>query len=110
MKNSILIAALPEFVKRPEDVTTKINGAAKLQCSARGHPQPSIYWFKEGSQILMFPNNSYSGNIYISPEGALEIQKIQKSDAGYYVCSAFSIAGSDTARAMLQVSAGCLEI
>lgn len=51
----------------------------------------------------MFPNNSY-GQFHISSDGTLEIRNIKKDDAGYYVCSAFSIAGSATTRVFLQVS------
>lgn len=96
-------AALPEFVKKPQDVKTGINGAVKLECSASGNPQPSVFWTKEGSQELMFPDNIY-GRLHVTAEGTLEIQNVQKNDAGFYVCSAFSVAGSGTTRAFLQVS------
>lgn len=95
--------ALPEFVKRPQDVKTGINSAVKLECSALGNPQPSVFWTKEGSHELMFPDNAY-GRVHITAEGTLEIQNVQKVDAGFYVCSAFSTAGSGTVRAFVDVS------
>lgn len=91
------------FVTKPQDVKTGINGVAKFECVASGNPQPSVFWTKEGSKELMFPDNSY-GHFRVSSEGTLEIQSVQKDDAGYYVCSAFSVAGSGTTRAFLQVS------
>jgi hypothetical protein len=75
----------------------------KMECSSSGNPQPSVFWTKEGSQELMFPDNIY-GRIHVTAEGTLEIQNVQKNDAGFYVCSAFSVAGSGTTRALLQVS------
>lgn len=62
----------------------------------------SVFWTKEGSQMLMFPDNSY-GHIYVTSLGTLQIRGVQKEDAGYFVCSALSVAGSETIRAFLQV-------
>lgn len=95
--------ALPVFLSKPQDIKTGINGVAKFECVATGNPQPSVFWTKEGSQELMFPDNAY-GHLQVTSEGTLEIKSVQKDDAGYYVCSAFSIAGSGTTRAFLQVS------
>lgn len=50
----------------------------------------------------MFPENSY-GRLHVSSQGTLQIQGVQREDSGYLVCSALSVAGSDTARAFLQV-------
>lgn len=50
----------------------------------------------------MFPNNSY-GHLHVTVEGTLQINGVQKDDAGYYVCSAFSVVDSTTIRAFLQV-------
>jgi roundabout, axon guidance receptor 2 len=91
------------FLTKPQDVKTGMNGAAKFECVASGSPQPSVFWTKEGSTELMFPDNTY-GQFYVSSEGTLEIKSVRKDDAGYYVCSAFSVAGSGTMRAFLQVS------
>lgn len=52
--------------------------------------------------MLMFPDNSY-GHIYVTSLGTLQIRGVQKEDAGYFVCSALSVAGSETIRAFLQV-------
>lgn len=52
--------------------------------------------------MLMFPDNSY-GHIHVTSLGTLQIRGVQKEDAGYFVCSALSVAGSATIRAFLQV-------
>jgi hypothetical protein len=91
------------FLTKPQDVKTGINGVAKFECLATGNPQPSVFWTKEGSQELMFPDNVY-GHLQVTSDGTLEIRSARKDDAGYYVCSAFSVAGSGTTRAFLQVS------
>lgn len=69
----------------------------------KGNPKPSIFWQREGSQMLMFPDNSY-GHIQVTNQGTLQIRGVQKEDAGYYICSALSVAGSATIRAFLQVT------
>lgn len=91
------------FDIKPQYVKTGLNGLAKFECAASGNPQPSIYWTKEGSQELMFPDNTYDRH-HVTLEGTLEIKSVRKEDAGYYVCSAFSVAGSGTTRAFLEVS------
>lgn len=53
--------------------------------------------------MLMFPDNSY-GHVQVTAHGTLQIRGVQKEDAGYFVCSALSVAGSATIRAFLQVT------
>lgn len=96
------LAAPPEFSKRPADQKVGLNGIARFECEAQGNPPPSVFWSKEGSQVLMFPGNSY-GTMTVAPEGSLTITGVQREDAGFLVCSALSVAGSTTARAYLQV-------
>lgn len=83
-----------------------VNGIATFECVAEGNPTPSVFWNKEGSQVLMFPGNAY-GHFHITQNGALRIQGVQKEDAGYLVCSALSAAGSATVRVFLQVFLQC---
>ncbi|KAJ6643323.1 Roundabout like 2 [Pseudolycoriella hygida] len=72
-------------------------------CEVLTVPPPSCFWTKEGSQMLMFPDNSY-GHLHVTSLGTLQIRGVQKEDAGYFVCSALSVAGSATTRAFLQVT------
>lgn len=95
--------AAPTFVTKPQDKKVGLNGLATFDCVAQGNPEPSIFWNKEGSQVLMFPGNSY-GHLHVTNEGSLHIQGALRDDAGFLICSAFSVAGSSTARAFLQVN------
>ncbi|XP_052563213.1 roundabout homolog 1-like [Culex pipiens pallens] len=93
----------PSFTLRPQDQRVVPNGVATFRCAATGSPAPSVFWTKEGSPTLMFPNNTYGG-IQIGGQGALQIRGVQREDEGYYVCSALSVAGSVTSRVYLQVT------
>lgn len=101
------VLAPPTFVSRPKDQKVGLNGIANFDCVAQGNPPPSVFWTREGSQVLMFPGTSY-GHFHVTQEGTLRIQGAQKEDAGFLVCSALSVAGSVTWRAFLQVR--CLTI
>lgn len=90
------------FTTRPQDQKVGLNGVATFECVAEGNPSPSVFWTKEGSQVLMFPGTAY-GHFLVTPNGALQIRGVQKEDAGYLVCSALSVAGSTSVRALLQV-------
>lgn len=88
---------------KPKDEKVGINGIAIFDCVASGNPKPSIFWSKEGSQTLMFPDNTYS-HMHVTSQGTLQIRGVQKDDSGYFTCSALSVAGSATTRAFLQVT------
>lgn len=98
----LFLTAQPNFSIKPQDKKVGLNGVATFDCVATGNPPPSVFWTKEGSQMLMFPDNSY-GHIHVTSQGTLQIRGVQKEDAGYFVCSALSVAGSATIRAFLQV-------
>ncbi|XP_050067713.1 protein sax-3-like [Anopheles maculipalpis] len=101
-KAQLIVNSPPTFLIKPQDQKTALNGVASFKCTASGNPQPSVFWTKEGSQTLMFPNNTYD-NMQVSVQGTLQIRGVQKDDDGYYICSALSVAGSTTSRAYLQV-------
>lgn len=96
------VSAPPEFIDKPQDQKVGLNGVVEFQCTATGNPPPSVFWHKEGSQQLMFPDTSY-GHMHVNAHGTLRIQGVQREDTGYLVCSALSVAGSKSVRAYLQV-------
>uniref|UniRef100_A0A8V5FQ56 Uncharacterized protein n=1 Tax=Melopsittacus undulatus TaxID=13146 RepID=A0A8V5FQ56_MELUD len=55
---------------------------------------------------LLFPNQPLQPNsrYSVSPTGDLTITSIQRSDAGYYICQALTVAGSILAKAQLEVT------
>ncbi|XP_055590828.1 roundabout homolog 1-like [Uranotaenia lowii] len=100
---NLTVNSPPGFTVRPQDQKVVPNGVATFRCGASGVPAPSVFWTKEGSQTLMFPNQTY-GSIQISGQGSLQIRGVQREDEGYYICSALSVAGSVTSRVYLQVT------
>ncbi|GIY93789.1 protein sax-3 [Caerostris extrusa] len=96
--------ARPVFLKTPRDQRVGLNGIAKFECSATGNPPPSVFWTKEGNQVLMFPERSF-GRFSVTREGMLIISGVMKEDKGYYTCSVVSGVGSTMAKAYLEVTA-----
>lgn len=59
-------------------------------------------------QNLLFPNQPSQGDsrVSVSVNGELTISSVQRSDAGYYICQALTVAGSIMAKAQLEVADG----
>ncbi|XP_030436086.1 roundabout homolog 2 isoform X13 [Gopherus evgoodei] len=98
--------APPQFVIRPRDQIVAQGKTVTFPCETKGNPQPAVFWQKEGSQNLLFPNQPLQSNsrYSVSPTGDLTITNIQRSDAGYYICQALTVAGSILAKAQLEVT------
>nr|XP_043888906.1 roundabout homolog 2 isoform X5 [Solea senegalensis] len=98
--------APPQFVIRPRDQIVAQGRNAAFPCETKGNPQPAVFWQKEGSQNLLFPNQPQQPNsrFSVSPSGDLTISSVQRSDAGYYICQALTVAGSILAKAQLEVT------
>ncbi|XP_061483918.1 roundabout homolog 2 isoform X4 [Rhineura floridana] len=98
--------APPQFVVRPRDQIVAQGRTVTFPCETKGNPQPAVFWQKEGSQNLLFPNQPLHPNTRysVSPTGDLTITNIQRSDEGYYICQALTVAGSILAKAQLEVT------
>ncbi|XP_034024263.1 roundabout homolog 2 isoform X6 [Thalassophryne amazonica] len=98
--------AAPQFVIRPRDQIVAQGRTATFPCETKGNPQPAVFWQKEGSQNLLFPNQPQQPNsrFSVSPSGYLTISSVQRADAGYYICQALTVAGSILAKAQLEVT------
>ncbi|XP_034063106.1 roundabout homolog 2 isoform X4 [Gymnodraco acuticeps] len=98
--------AAPQFVIRPRDQIVAQGRTATFPCETKGNPQPAVFWQKEGSQNLLFPNQPQqpSSRFSVSPGGDLTISSVQRADAGYYICQALTVAGSILAKAQLEVT------
>uniref|UniRef100_A0A4W3KEG2 Roundabout, axon guidance receptor, homolog 2 (Drosophila) n=1 Tax=Callorhinchus milii TaxID=7868 RepID=A0A4W3KEG2_CALMI len=103
---AVMTAPPPQFVVRPRDQIVGQGRTASFPCETKGNPQPAVFWQKEGSQNLMFPNQARqpSSRFSVSPGGDLAISNVQRSDAGYYICQALTVAGSILAKAQLEVT------
>ncbi|XP_041864948.1 roundabout homolog 2-like isoform X2 [Melanotaenia boesemani] len=96
----------PQFVVRPRDQIVAQGRTATFPCETRGKPQPTVFWQREGSKDLLFPNQPAQGDsrVSVSVNGELTISSVQRSDAGYYICQALTVAGSIMAKAQLEVA------
>uniref|UniRef100_A0A8C6N8S9 Uncharacterized protein n=1 Tax=Melopsittacus undulatus TaxID=13146 RepID=A0A8C6N8S9_MELUD len=103
---TLTVRAPPQFVVRPRDQIVAQGRTVTFPCETKGNPQPAVFWQKEGSQNLLFPNQPLQPNsrYSVSPTGDLTITSIQRSDAGYYICQALTVAGSILAKAQLEVT------
>ncbi|XP_044140490.1 roundabout homolog 2 isoform X11 [Bufo gargarizans] len=102
---ALTVRAPPQFVVRPRDQIVAQGRTVTFPCETKGNPQPAVFWQKEGSQNLLFPNQPQPNSRYsVSPTGDLTIANIQRSDAGYYICQALTVAGSILAKAQLEVT------
>nr|XP_032835080.1 roundabout homolog 2-like isoform X4 [Petromyzon marinus] len=97
--------APPQFVVRPRDQIVAQGQSATFLCETTGNPPPAVFWQREGSQNLLFPNqpSQPSSRFSVSQTGHLTITDVQRSDSGYYTCQALSVAGSILAKALLEV-------
>ncbi|XP_075876403.1 roundabout homolog 2-like [Nelusetta ayraudi] len=102
----LTIREAPQFVVRPRDQIVAQGRTATFPCETRGKPQPTVFWQREGSQNLLFPNQPTQGDsrVSVSVNGELTISSVQRSDAGYYICQALTVAGSIMAKAQLEVA------
>lgn len=102
----LTVRAPPQFVVRPRDQIVAQGRTVTFPCETKGNPQPAVFWQKDGSQNLLFPNQPQQPNsrYSVSPTGDLTISNIQRSDAGYYICQALTVAGSILAKAQLEVT------
>ncbi|XP_035010872.1 roundabout homolog 2 isoform X4 [Hippoglossus stenolepis] len=103
---TLTVRAAPQFVIRPRDQIVAQGRTASFPCETKGNPQPAVFWQKEGSQNLLFPNQPQQPNsrFSVSPSGDLTITSVQRTDAGYYICQALTVAGSILAKAQLEVT------
>ncbi|XP_061637146.1 roundabout homolog 2 isoform X9 [Phyllopteryx taeniolatus] len=103
---TLTVRAAPQFVIRPRDQIVAQGRTATFPCETKGNPQPAVFWQKEGSQNLLFPNQPQQPNsrFSVSPGGALTVASVQRADAGYYICQALTVAGSILAKAQLEVT------
>uniref|UniRef100_A0AAQ4S5Q2 Si:ch1073-83m3.1 n=1 Tax=Gasterosteus aculeatus aculeatus TaxID=481459 RepID=A0AAQ4S5Q2_GASAC len=103
---TLTVRAAPQFVIRPRDQIVSQGRTATFPCETKGNPLPAVFWQREGSQNLLFPNQPQqpSSRFSVSPSGDLTISSVQRADAGYYICQALTVAGSILAKAQLEVT------
>lgn len=91
-------------MSKVQDVKVEAGGTTRLECEAKGSPKPSVLWLIESlGPGLLHPGQS-QGRMSVSARGSLVLQSAAKDDQGYVTCSAVSVAGSVSHRALVQVS------
>ena len=83
---------VPCFEEGPEDALIEVwEGAPlKLQVNIRGHPQPTVVWFKNDRPVRGKKNIEVSS---VEGRHTLSIAKVTPEDSGVYTCEATSSAG-----------------
>ncbi|XP_008006911.3 immunoglobulin superfamily member 10 isoform X1 [Chlorocebus sabaeus] len=96
-----VIAAPPVILEQKRQVIVGTWGESlKLPCTAKGTPQPSIYWvLSDGTEVK--PLQFTSSKLFLFSNGTLYIRNLASSDRGTYECIATSTTGSERRVVML---------
>ena len=80
---SLVVNVVPQFtVKPPEKIELYHGQSVTLNCSAEGHPEPSITWTRCKGDIAADRSEMEGGQ--------LKINSLTAKDSGTYICSAQS--------------------
>ena len=69
------------------EYTAVLGRPVSLECVADGQPQPEVTWHKERRPVVD------SARIRVFSNGTLAISSTQRTDAGFYTCTAKNLAG-----------------
>lgn len=86
----------PKITEHPLNMTVTRNEPVTLSCKAKGQPEPTIEWFKDGQRVKTAPDDPMSHRILLL-DGSLFFlsakQSKKEQDAGVYHCLATNSAG-----------------
>lgn len=100
-KSQITVHVMPTFTKTPTNITNKVGSTARLECAAKGQPQPEISWQKDGGDT--FPA-ARERRLHVMPaDDVFFIVDVKVDDMGVYSCRAKNDAGEVVANATLTV-------
>ncbi|XP_030626728.1 hemicentin-1 [Chanos chanos] len=91
----LIIQEPPVVSVEPRNQTFRTDQEARIQCSAKGYPSPTIVWTHNDMFIMG------SSRHRMTPDGTLVIRNLVQKDAGSYGCLASNEAGTDTQAALL---------
>nr|XP_061831771.1 hemicentin-1-like isoform X1 [Nerophis lumbriciformis] len=98
LEMSLTVQIPPSILGFEEEVVVMENNQAQLACVAKGVPQPTLSWEKDG-----VPLGEGTGEYTILPSGELVIDTAQPGDAGSYTCVATNEVGQDSQTVTLSV-------
>jgi len=92
----------PAFRKIPSDIDVPEGSMARFDCIVVGRPNPDVYWFRDGAEVL----EDRLHKIVINEDGisSLIFDATSRSDTGHYTCIARNRAGEDRFEVNLNVT------
>uniref|UniRef100_A0A3B3UC02 Protogenin n=1 Tax=Poecilia latipinna TaxID=48699 RepID=A0A3B3UC02_9TELE len=86
-KAHLTIASMSSFALQPSSIVVAEGSVARFSCKISSHPPPIITW--EFNRVALPLSTD---RITVLPSGILQIQGVQRGDAGHYRCIAANIA------------------
>uniref|UniRef100_A0A3P8TFB4 Myotilin n=1 Tax=Amphiprion percula TaxID=161767 RepID=A0A3P8TFB4_AMPPE len=93
----------PTFVQKMLNSRAFEGDTVRLECKVDASPPPQLFWKKDKDMLRIDPNRM---SLYQDGSGrqCLLIERLMKSDAGWYTLSAINEAGMSTCNARLDVA------
>ncbi|XP_042909623.1 cell adhesion molecule Dscam1 isoform X2 [Parasteatoda tepidariorum] len=89
----LLIQAPPKWLKEPQDSSVGLEGRVSLDCEVRGHPRPTIRWFRFDGEDRIPLKPSWK-RFEVAENGSLIIRDVKPEDAATYECKAANDIGA----------------
>lgn len=83
--------------KEPQDVEALAGQRVTFKCVVEGDPAPKVMWRRDDGKLPI-------GRVSIQNDNSLQIESVQPSDEGLYICVAENVVGSISAKASLVVN------
>ncbi|XP_042349690.1 myopalladin isoform X2 [Plectropomus leopardus] len=92
----------PTFAQKMSNSRALEGDTVRLECKVDASPPPQLFWKKDKDMLRIDPNRM---SLYQDGSGrqCLLIERVMKSDAGWYTLSAINEAGMSTCNARLDV-------
>ncbi|XP_056238728.1 myopalladin isoform X2 [Seriola aureovittata] len=92
----------PTFVQKMLNSRALEGDTVRLECKVDASPPPQLFWKKDKDMLRIDPNRM---SLYQDGSGrqCLLIERVMKSDAGWYTLSAINEAGMSTCNARLDI-------
>ncbi|XP_071313881.1 palladin isoform X2 [Trachinotus anak] len=92
----------PTFVQKMSNSRALEGDTVRLECKVEASPPPQLFWKKDKDMLRIDPNRM---SLYQDGSGrqCLLIERVMKSDAGWYTLSAINEAGMSTCNARLDI-------
>nr|XP_012423543.1 PREDICTED: neural cell adhesion molecule 1 isoform X8 [Odobenus rosmarus divergens] len=104
-KDIQVIVNVPPTVQARQSIvnaTANLGQSVTLVCDAKGFPEPTMSWTKDGEQLENEEDEKY---VFSDDSSELTIRKVDKNDEAEYVCIAENKAGEQDASIHLKVFA-----